>query len=95
MLKGIRFRHCMVNSVNHNYHVHFMRGNTLKQLSPDDRHQFLQFIAEDPQSDSFLTYDERFTQQRIQEWKQKLPWIKPFYAIKSNPLTNILHDVQQ
>lgn len=32
---------------------------------------------------------------RIAQWRKNLPWIKPFYAIKSNPLSHILADVQK
>jgi diaminopimelate decarboxylase len=30
---------------------------------------------------------------KINTWKEKLPWIRPFYAIKSNPVEPLVKDV--
>jgi len=46
-------------------------------------------------SDSFLTYDTKSVQERIYDWKTKLPWIKPHYAVKSNPIGQLLEDVKK
>ena len=31
---------------------------------------------------------------KINDWKKKLPWIKPFYALKSNPLEPLVKDLK-
>ena len=44
-------------------------------------------------SASFLTYDDSSVKTKIANWTQKLPWIKPHYAVKSNPTQQLLLDV--
>jgi len=34
-------------------------------------------------------------QERISDWKTSLPWIKPHYAVKSNPMEQLLQDVNK
>jgi len=32
-------------------------------------------------------------QRKIQEWREKLPWVQFHYAVKANPSSNIIHDL--
>lgn len=32
-----------------------------------------------------MVYNSRETIRKIRNWKEKLPWIKVFYAVKANP----------
>lgn len=51
-------------------------------------------ITKDPKGSSFLVYNGAEAKRKISNWKATLPWIKPFYAIKSNPIRNLLRDLK-
>lgn len=38
-------------------------------------------------------YNTLEVKNKILNWKSKLPWITPHYALKSNPIEPIVHDV--
>lgn len=40
-------------------------------------------------------YDKPALIQQANKWATQLPWIKPYYAVKSNPLSHLLHDLMQ
>lgn len=42
---------------------------------------------------SFFVYNGQETLRKIDAWRQTLTWITPFYAIKSNPIPNLLDDL--
>ncbi len=75
------------------YSTLFMLGTDSQHLSVTAQRRFLSFIESDPLSSSFLIYNSKYTMGKIHTWKQKLPWIKPFYAIKSNPIMPLIQDV--
>jgi len=50
-------------------------------------------VAENPESNSFLIYDDSSIKQKIKNWTEKIPWIKPHYAIKSNPIQVLVKDI--
>lgn len=47
-----------------------------------DRHHWL--------SSSFLIFNEAETLRKLNKWKKLLPWIRPYYAMKSNPASYII-----
>lgn len=75
------------------YSTLFMKGTDTNILSLKAQKKMLSFIESDPLSSSFLIYNSNYTLNKIKKWRQKLPWIKPFYAIKSNPIQPLLTDV--
>lgn len=75
------------------YSTIFMRGTDSQHLSINAQRRFLSFVEADPLSSSFLIYNSKYTMNKIQAWKKALPWIKPFYAIKSNPIMPLIQDV--
>lgn len=75
------------------YSTLFMRGTDTQFLSLAAQRRFISFIDSDPLSSSFLIYNSKYTLQKIATWKRVLPWIKPFYAIKSNPIMPLVQDV--
>lgn len=87
------FSHFQGNVLSKAYHVHFMKGRSNEILSNVNQEKFCKFIAEDPNSASFLTYDRSSVQNKILNWTQKLPWIQPHYAVKSNPIQQLIKDV--
>lgn len=42
---------------------------------------------------SAFLYNPNQTKRKIRTWKEKLPWITPHYAMKSNPTEIILKDL--
>ena len=30
---------------------------------------------------------------KVEKWKSKLPWIQPYYAVKSNPIKPLISDL--
>ena len=70
-----------------------MRGTDTQQLSLNAQKRFLSFVETDPLSSSFLIYNSKYTMGKIQTWKKTLPWIKPYYAMKSNPIMPLIQDV--
>ncbi len=40
-------------------------------------------------------YDKPALLQQANTWSDQLPWIKPYYAVKSNPLPYVIHDLVQ
>lgn len=38
-------------------------------------------------------YDKKAVYNQITNWNKAIPWIKPYYAIKSNPSENLLNDI--
>lgn len=75
------------------YGTYFMKGTDTNTLSLKSQKRLLSFIDSDPLSSSFLIYNSNYTLSKIKTWQKKLPWIKPFYAIKSNPIQPLLTDV--
>jgi len=75
------------------YHVFFMKGRNPTQLSTQQQETFIKMIDQEPLSESFLIYDQAQIQTKMRQWKENLPWIQPFYAIKSNPIQPLLTDL--
>ena len=38
-------------------------------------------------------YDKQSVRNQILNWKKCLPWIKPYYAMKSNPSIHLIQDL--
>lgn len=51
------------------------------------------FVANENLSSSILVYNPVEASKKIAAWKNALPWIKPHYAIKSCPSTDLIQDL--
>jgi diaminopimelate decarboxylase len=72
-----------------------MKGrDTQSALTHNEQNSFHNFIKDDPLSSAFLVYNQSSLEKQIAQWKQKLSWITPFYAIKSNPIPPLLRDMR-
>lgn len=40
-------------------------------------------------------YDKPALLYQVQRWYSEIPWIKPYYAVKSNPLPYVINDLVQ
>lgn len=49
-------------------------------------------LQENKLQTSCLLYNENEAARKLTAWKKALPWIKPHYAIKSNPALPLLND---
>jgi hypothetical protein len=69
------------------YSVYFLKGNDSRLLNIPQQVELSSFIADDNLSSSVLIYNPTDALNKLAAWKKALPWIKPHYAIKSNPTT--------
>ena len=78
---------------NYNYSVYFLKGNDSRLLNIQQQHEISNFVADDTLSSSILVYNPNEAIAKISAWKKALPWIKPHYAIKSNPTKQLIEDL--
>ena len=74
------------------YSVFFMRGRGSTQMPLSQRSNIRSLINKNPYSDSFMLYNSTAIMEKAKAWKTRLPWIKPFYAMKSNPMPRVIKD---
>lgn len=75
------------------YSLYFLKGNDQRLLSRNQAEEINQIILENNLQTSCLVYNENEAVRKLAAWKSALPWIKPHYAIKSNPALPILNDL--
>ena len=75
------------------YSMYFLKGNDSRLLNIQQQHEISTFVADDTLSSSILVYNPNEAVNKISAWKKALPWIKPHYAIKSNPTTQLIEDL--
>ena len=44
-------------------------------------------------TESRWIYDKAMVYNQISKWEREIPWIKPYYAVKSNPLPHLIRDI--
>lgn len=76
----------------YNYSVYFLKGTDHRSLHIPQQQKISSFINSDKLSTSFMVYNPNEAIRKIQTWQNVLPWIKPHYAIKSNPYDGIVSD---
>lgn len=76
-----------------NYSVFFLRGTDARLLTPHQQLEISDFVNKQPKSTSFMVYNSHEAQRKLTNWQMSLPWIRPFYAIKSNPLNCLLKEL--
>jgi ornithine decarboxylase len=72
--------------------VYFLRGRGASRLDAFQKESVHTLINKNQQADSFFLYDSEAVKRQLTGWKARLPWIRPFYAMKSNPLPSIIRD---
>lgn len=50
-------------------------------------------VNKEPFSSSFLVYNSHQVRNKLFNWYSKLPWIRPYYAIKANPINCLLKEL--
>ena len=50
-------------------------------------------VQKEPLSTSFLVYNSNQVRNKLFDWNKKLPWIRPHYAIKANPINCLLKEL--
>ena len=76
------------------FSLYFLKGNDQRLLSRNQAEEINQILSDNNLQTSCLIYNENEAVRKIAAWKKALPWIKPHYAIKSNPCLPILNDLQ-
>jgi diaminopimelate decarboxylase len=76
------------------FSVYFLKGNDERLLGLDQAKQVEQMLHENNLQTSCLIYNEEEAMRKLSIWNKTLPWIKPHYAIKSNPALPLLNDLQ-
>ena len=77
-----------------NFSTYFLHGTDSRQLPYHMQNQLITLMNyTDPNSASFLIYNSHEAQRKLKNWKSSLPWIQPYYAIKSNPIKPLLEDL--
>lgn len=69
-----------------------MKGNDERLLTSDQALEVTKILEENNMQTSCLLYNETEAIRKLSAWKEALPWIKPHYAIKSNPALPLLND---
>ncbi|CAK69987.1 unnamed protein product (macronuclear) [Paramecium tetraurelia] len=72
------------------FRLYFLKGCDNRQLNLSQQKEFLNYVKIDPYGHSFMIYNSNELKNKVNQWKQALPWITPYYAIKSNPIDPIL-----
>ena len=72
-----------------------MKGNDPRPLHLSHQSHLSSIIESANSKSSILFYNPNEAIKKIENWKKVLPWIKPHYAVKSNPCEEILGDLVQ
>jgi len=75
------------------YSVFFLKGTDQRTLTTPQQQQIAEFVGRQPMSTSFLVYNSTEALRKLSQWQSRLPWIRPFYAIKSNPLNCLVKEL--
>jgi diaminopimelate decarboxylase len=77
----------------YSYSVYYLKGNDSRLLNIPQQLAISSMIESDKLSSSCLVYNPTEALRKISTWKKTFPWIKPHYAVKSNPHKFILADL--
>lgn len=73
--------------------TYFLKGLDSRVLNAQQREELVSYINQDPLGQSFLVYNSHEALRKLNAWRSKLSWIQPFYALKSNPIEPLVHDL--
>lgn len=77
------------------FRIHFFKGLDHRTLPENSFQQIISSLKEDPVQNSVLFYNPNDTNSQLNRWRKVLPWIQPFYAIKSNPISPLLNTLAE
>lgn len=75
--------------------TYFMKGLDSRELTSAQMEEMASFVNNDPIGESFLVYNSHEALRKLQMWREKLSWIQPYYALKSNPIDPLVRDLTQ
>lgn len=78
-----------------NYSVYFLKGTDGRLLNASQQMEFAELVRKEPLSSSFLVYNSHQAMTKLSAWYAQLPWIRPHYAIKANPINCLLKELTQ
>jgi ornithine decarboxylase len=81
--------------IRYNYSVYFLKGTDARLLNPSQQIEFAEMVNKEPLSTSFLVYNSQQVRNKLFAWYSKLPWIRPYYAIKANPINCLLKELTE
>lgn len=73
--------------------LYFMRGTDPTLLNPKQQKSIHQILSTYHHSSSFLLFNPQAVRNKLLSWNRQLPWIRPYYAVKSNPIDVMLKEV--
>lgn len=83
----------LTHTVRNPFSLYFMKGNDDRLLSPSQAKEIDNIVANNQLQTSCLLYNSTESMRKFDDWGKSLPWIKPHYAIKSNPALPLLNDL--
>jgi diaminopimelate decarboxylase len=92
MLRGLTTCHRTLPNC-FSYSVYFLKGTDGRLLNHKQQNEIAEFVERQPMSSSFLVYNSTEANRKLTAWQTALPWIRPFYAIKSNPIGCLLKEL--
>lgn len=79
-------------SERYRFSIYFLKGTDPRMLNISQQQDITSFVKADDLSTSFLVYNPTEAIRKVKTWQKTLPWIKPHYAIKSNPYGEIIKE---
>ena len=75
------------------YSTFFLHGTDTRPLTPHQQLQISEFVGQDPNSNSFMVYNSTDAKRVIKNWYQALPWVKPYFSLKANPIPPLVSEL--
>lgn len=75
------------------FSVFFLKGTDQRTLNIQQQQEIAEFVGRQPMSTSFMVYNSTEAMRKLTYWQSRLPWIRPFYAIKSNPINCLVKEL--
>ncbi|EGR31105.1 ornithine decarboxylase, putative, partial [Ichthyophthirius multifiliis] len=73
--------------------TYFLKGNDSRKLKTTQCEELLKFVNQDQKGQSFLVYNSFEALRKLKSWQDQLLWIRPFYALKYNQISPLVHDL--
>lgn len=79
-----------LTSVRYHKSLYFLKGNDSRTLNLSQQQQFMELIDQNSLQTSCLVYNPVEVERKLEGWYQNVPWITPHYAVKANPITQLV-----
>ena len=81
----------LTTPVHYSRSLHFLKGNDERLLTFEQQKEMVDCVdGHHWLSSSFLIFNEAEMLRKLNKWNRLLPWIRPYYAMKSNPASYII-----